>query len=348
MTEIYSGAEFILPAIEEILPSRCHPYAAQAEELDAKWVQAWVPFKDSREEESFLARRCTYWVSWAYPYLAAERFLAMCNFSSLVFALDDVLSLSDAYTEENRGRICQEFIDAMSGSSRKIDEPPSWASGTHDSWQRITRKLSPQQRHRAVQAFSDHLTTSAIENTARSSWSTLDITAYVKIRRQTLAAPLYHVLTEYATEVDLTEDYRVHKSAMANLHTLAADHWLYANDIFSFRKEYFSGDGMNSIQLLLGQGASLQQAIDQIVSLLESTQRQFAKEVQSLKSFFGNRLDMLTYLDALVLAVSGNLSWSRRTPRYHGSGYLTHPIRSGTIALYPDRTVYSPLEGPGR
>jgi hypothetical protein len=82
-------------------------------------------------------------------------------------------------------------------------------------------------------------------------------------------------LLEFALGTDLT-DHLEELPELRRLNMLVARHWIGVNDVFSYRKELYSGDTMNEIHLALADnGGNLQAAVDRIAATVHRVEAEF-------------------------------------------------------------------------
>lgn len=135
-----------------------------------------------------------------------------------------------------------------------------------------------------------------------------------------------------------------HQQGRRRLNMLVARHWIGVNDVFSYRKELYSGDTMNEIHLALADnGGNRQAAVDRIAATVHRVEAEFDETTARLRvTPVGKDSGLLAYLDALEVMIAGNLEWSYLTPRYNGLGHTWNGQRDTTVILTPHRTFYLP------
>jgi hypothetical protein len=151
-------------------------------------------------------------------------------------------------------------------------------------------------------------------------------------------------LLEYGLGIDLTRELAAHPE-LNRLNILVARHWLGVNDIFSYRKELYSGDTMNEINFAMADnGGDLQAAVDHIADTVRQTEDEFTTLTQRLLTGpASHNPDLGKYLEALQWMIAGNLEWSYITPRYNGTGHVWNGLTDAIVTLTPQRTIYSPV-----
>lgn len=131
-----------------------------------------------------------------------------------------------------------------------------------------------------------------------------------------------------------------HQQGRRRLNMLVARHWIGVNDVFSYRKELYSGDTMNEIHLALADnGGNRQAAVDRIAATVHRVEAEFDETTARLRvTPAGKDSGLLAYLDALEVMIAGNLEWSYLTPATTGSA------TPGTARETPPSS--SPLTAP--
>ncbi|WP_373314673.1 terpene synthase family protein [Streptomyces longispororuber] len=152
-------------------------------------------------------------------------------------------------------------------------------------------------------------------------------------------------LLEFGLGVDLS-DRLAELPELRRLNALVGRHWIGVNDIFSYRKELYSGDTMNEIQLALAEnGGDLQAAVDRVAATVHRVEADFDHLTAQLRAGpAALDSDLGVYLDALEAMIAGNLEWSYLTPRYNGRGHTWNGLTDATVLLTPHHTLYLPHE----
>jgi hypothetical protein len=338
------GATFRLPAIPRLTALKCHPQLGQLEELDNRWVRDFLPFKSNADMERFIECRHPSWVALTYPTAPLDRLLEICEITSFLFALDDACYSDPRGPNGARMRreLC-EIVPMMGGADFSEDLP--FVRALHDVWQRMKTKMPLPQQKRFIAAGEAFLDGCRKEIDARSRGEILSFETYLKVRREgALGGDIYLIFAEYAAAVDLTNDIADDED-LREINRLATDHWLLSNDLFSFRREYYAGDYMNAVLVLMhSEHLSLQAAVEEVCALLMVTEREFVeRQDRILSQDLGLRSDIRRYLESLEYVVSGNLEHSRFAVRYHGPGHAEKPLRRGMVTLFSDKTEYTPM-----
>src|SRR5262249_29285185 len=156
---------------------------------------------------------------------------------------------------------------------------------------------------------------------ARATGRIFDYDTYMRMRYNTIGMKAFFVLAEYGLGPDLSEE-MAHKD-MRDIHSIALEHISVVNDLFSFRKEYYAKEYINSICILCDQERlDLQGAVYKASGIIHAKESAFLdKRGEILSGKLGARPGVRAYLDELGYTLAGNLQWSYLTPRYHGAGH---------------------------
>jgi terpene synthase-like protein len=333
---ILPGTHYILPELPRLLRSRRHARSEDLELRHDQWLREWFPFATAADQRRFLDQRNALWTTMTYPTLDDERFYELARLTSFLFAVDDLCLRRDEAVTPRADVLFSDILAVLSG------KPSDTAHGTAlaDIWATMGRRMPARQRCRLIVAVRGFARGCHTEMASRSTDTVLGFDRYRRLRvEHSLAAWLYFILTEYAAGVDL-DDFVLDR--LRPLHRIAAEHLLFANDLFSFRAEHFADDHVNAVCALVANGAGLQSTIDRMAHLIITRERDLViARDRLLASALGARNDVHAYLAALEYVISGNLEQSRFAPRYHGtSEYIAHPIQAGKIILWRDRTEY--------
>ncbi|MFI1863777.1 terpene synthase family protein [Streptomyces jumonjinensis] len=337
LMHLFPGARYRLPPIPQLLAFGRHPHAAELERRHDQWLRTSCPFATNAGRQRFLSHRSALWTAATFPTTEPVRFHDLSRLTSLLFAFDDLcLDHTDSGVRTAKSSLA-DCLGVLKG------EPPSteYGQALHGIWDGMGLRMPPGQRDRLIAALTDFAHGCFTEMVSRADQTVPDFPSYVRLRiQQSLAAWIYFILTEYAAAVDLDAESR---EALDGLHWLSAEHLLFANDLFSFRAEHFGGDHLNAVCVMTAAGASLQNAVDELVRLLSAREHEMAAALATLRADAPPRV--LAYLEKLEYVVSGNLAQARFAPRYHGTqDFIDHPIGQGTVTLRPDRTEHSALK----
>ncbi|WCD91336.1 (+)-caryolan-1-ol synthase (plasmid) [Streptomyces xanthophaeus] len=294
---------------------------------------------DSPEElEAFLEHRTSLWNLLTYADARDDRIELVCAWIDVLFAIDDVLAHAPASRIRQLGI---HDLPAVIGG-----ETPATATAFTRAFQWLREQTvplaPPQVWQRYAQALHEFLDACHAERSLIDSRAVLDLPTYESHRHRSIGECCFPLL-EFALDTDLTDQLE-RLPELGRLNMLVARHWIGVNDVFSYRKELYSGDTMNEIHLALADnGGDLQAAVDRIAATVHQVETEFDETTAKLRAtpagIYGG---LLTYLDALEAMIAGNLEWSYLTPRYNGPGHTWTGHRDTTVILTPHRTLYLP------
>jgi hypothetical protein len=85
---------------------------------------------------------------------------------------------------------------------------------------------------------------------------------------------------------------------------------------------------------------TLQGAVDRVCALVSDAEDALLQACRQLLSHSRDRA-IDAYLDAVCHFAGGNQHWSYIAARYHGDAFRWNGVRTGTVTLLPDRTVFT-------
>ena len=332
---------FRLPSFPRFGPARHHPDASRLEARCRTWLTRTLAdaYHDRPGEfERFLDQRTTLWILLTYPTVPADRVELLCRWIDVLFSLDDLFVHATAQRAQRLGLHHLPSIvrdhRAATGTAH-VDAIAALCRHTRDTaapavWSRIADTL---------EGFFDACQT---ERHWQDTGQTVDLDTYVRSRTRSVGECCFPLL-EHGLGIDLTREPADHLE-LHRLTTLVARHWIGVNDIFSYRKELYSGDSANEVTLaLVDNGGDLQAAVDRVADTVRATEDDFADVRDRLLAGTGGRNPAVRrYVEALRWMIAGNLEWSYITTRYNGAGHVWDRRTDAIVTLTPERTLYSP------
>lgn len=338
---------FRLPSFPRFGPARRRPDLEHLEARCGTWLRHHLrdAYRDDPSGlEHFLGQRTTLWNLLTYPTAGTERIQTICNWIDVLFNLDDLFVHASAAKAEQLGlRHLQAVIDG-----RPVTADTAYIR-TFACLRRRTRPSMPvplwDRFAHTLEGFLDACRTERYWQETRAA---IDLPTYEESRGRSIGECCFPLL-EYGLGLDLSGELETHPE-LERLNVLVARHWIGVNDIFSYRKESYSGDTMNEISLLLAENdGDLQAAVDRVAGTVRRTEEEFA----ALSEHFlcGSASDnanagVRQYVEALKWMITGNLEWSYITTRYNGPGHVWNGETSASVVLTPHRTRYLPCDGP--
>jgi hypothetical protein len=321
-----------MPDVGDRLPWLLNPHAEQAHALAVAWAN---PYMAARFGESLTKLICAELHDWAchvFPLADAER-MALLSKTALVF-----ITVDDAFTRtglrddlDGSRRRVQAFVSVLQG-----ERPPASELDLTMLWEEMERMAlaaPPPWYRRYLARTVDVMRSTAREAEQRLEEHALSWDEYMDFRRVNLYGFWVTGLADFAVRTDVTGLLSEHPELL-ELELIAVDHILFHNDLYSFTKEAEIGEQANAFWLLRRDGASLQEAVDQLAALVRSRQDEFLLQRDKiLAGPLGTSADVRSYLRSLTLLVGGSLRYHQTSRRYHGSHYAGAPVTGGTVTF---------------
>ncbi|MFF4260845.1 hypothetical protein [Streptomyces virginiae] len=333
---------FRMPLFPRFTPARRRPGLEELEQRCASRLAALLSDAyDSREElEVFLEHRTSLWNLLTYADARADRIELVCAWIDVLFSIDDVFAQASPARIRQLG--IHELPSVLDGRAPAVE---SAFTRAFTQLRDQTRSLAPEPVwQRYARTLHEFLQACHAERDLVQDLAALDLATYEKYRSSSIGECCFPLL-EFGLGIDLSP--RLEElPGLRRLNMLVARHWIGVNDVFSYRKELYSGDTMNEIQLALAaNGGDLQAAVDRIAATVHRAETEFDHLATELRAgAAGHDGDLRAYLAALETMIAGNLEWSYLTPRYNGRGHTWNGLRDATVILTPDRTLYLPHE----
>ncbi|MGW7441637.1 terpene synthase family protein [Streptomyces sp. NPDC054849] len=333
---------FRMPLFPRFTPARRRPGLEVLEQrCAARLVTLLRDAYDSQEElETFLEHRTSLWNLLTYADAREDRIELVCAWIDVLFSIDDVFAQAPPSRVRQLG--IHDLPAVLDGRPPAVDTPFTRAFGQLRDW---TLPLASQRVwQRYARTLHEFLEACHAERDLVQDRAALDLPTYEKYRNSSIGACCFPLL-EFGLGIDLSD--RLEKlPELRRLNMLVARHWIGVNDVFSYRKELYSGDTMNEIHLALAEnGGDLQAAVDRIAATVHRAETEFDHLTTTLRAgAAGQDSGLRAYLDALEAMIAGNLEWSYLTPRYNGRGHHWNGLTDATVILSPDRTLYRPHE----
>ncbi|MEU2795468.1 hypothetical protein [Streptomyces sp. NPDC007117] len=332
---------FRLPAFPRFQPALRRPALDELESFCRTWLEDTLRpahAEDPCAWEEFLQQRTTLWNLLTYPTCDPERTKTICHWIDILFRIDDL------FVHAPRPRLDQLGLHRLD-TALDPEQPTSQAPYPQvlaGLAQRLRAGMPPGLWDRFSQETKGFFAACRTEREWLDEGTAVNLAMYEASRINSVAGGCFPLL-EYGLGIDLTRELDTVPD-LGRLTYLVARHWIAVNDIFSYRKEHYSGDTVNEITLALAaDGGDLQDAIDRITQTVTDIEDEFCTLAeQLLGDTDGQPPAVIQYIQALHWAIAGNLEWSYITPRYNGRGHTWDGRTTATVVLTPHRTLYLP------
>lgn len=337
-----------LPQLSLILPVKCHPAVSELTEGSEQWIRENLLVGYPAEQDELLEQASALFGCLCYPTAKTAQARTICDFMAWLFAQDFFLNHDPEAaggSESAAISIFSDFMGILRGDRSAI---PQNNMGTYEVslsevWGRIDNLAAGKaQRERLIESVHSYLRGAATEVGKRVQDEVFTLEEYMKVRRESVGGIMCLRFAEFGTGFDLSEQFAA-SSHLDELTRIANEHFIFCNDLFSFRFEYYKGDYMNAVIVLMSdKGRSAQEAVYEVCDAVEAREREFVyKREQVLSSALASDPGVRAYIDAVSYFLAGNTRWSYVTPRYHGRGYIWNGLTAAKLTLKPQRTVFS-------
>ncbi|HWE90620.1 MAG TPA: terpene synthase family protein [Pseudonocardiaceae bacterium] len=324
--KVLSGTSFELGEIACGTSPSINPDYPAIYQDNATWVRKFLPFADAETMRAMLECRYPMWDSLIYARGIAEPVRHSARMSSLMFEVDDVAVLRQAF-----------FADI--NADWMADHP--YGPAFIDILGTMRRRMPSRVYQRWVRTWRDWFRDVLRENRLRSGLQQPELDTCLEIRQSSVGLRPYVVCAEYVLDLDLTDELAA-DDELAAAGELTVRHIMLTNDLFSFRRENAMGEHFNALSALLRYHApNIQTAVDMLGDMIRKVDQELADMCDRLRRRYADP-GVRAYLDTLGSMCAGNLYWSFETSRYHGSGHAWNGRRSGLITLGHNRTTFGP------
>jgi len=350
------GTRYYLRDLDLTLSTTWHPRAMEWEARSHEWSEELlVEAGQDRLALEAGAVDSPWWVCVCFPATIDDaRMTDLARMSLGYFFMDD--SIYTSYLTGGRmGEIIREFTGAVADPHVR----PTTFLGRFmaETWRSMTGRMSPGLRERWIAATEKFVRGTAAEVAARAAGQEFTAEGYRQMRDESMASAIIHLFGEYSVGIDMTDDIASDPDLFDRIWNVVNDHFMYVNDLFSFRKEYCDGGDFEHSLVYTGvtvDGLTLQQSIDRLCAQVEASERRYRDLCQEvLQEYRGAEPSkMIAYLRQLERNMAGSRDYSYIASRYHGRGFARAegnryvPQRtSGWLVLQPGRSVF--LDDPG-
>jgi hypothetical protein len=351
-----TGTTYRLRDLTLVLSTRWHPDT----EAWIRHSESWIGhlLTDAAPQDRPLlkisADDAVLWACVCYPETVdAARMLDIVRMAILYVVIDDCIYTS-FMTDGQIGVLINEFATAVADP----DQEPTTFTGRFlvQTWREMSTRMPQGLRARWINATEDYMRGTAAEVVARAAGAALPPADYRAMREDSMGAKIVHLLGEYSIGVDVSDQIADVPKVFDEIHEVAGNHFMYVNDLFSFRKEYCDGGDFEHNGVYTGvvsDGLPLQQSIERLCAKVEESERAYrALEARVLAPDWGTTRAMIqAYLRQVERGMAGSRDYSYLAARYHGAGFARPsnghfvPTRtSGLVVLQPERTVF--LDSP--
>ncbi len=314
-----------------------HPQHDEVEQLvtetDSPYILAHYGSQDAVDH--YLAQSLPAAASLCFPHTGPDRIYYIGRLISVATLVDDTTTTPTAVADEVwRAALRQHYLDALNGI-RPPDEFPI-AQLLYESMIPVKEQLASKPRvwERLYDSFTEVIDVQTEPLDLKMDH--LTVQRYLELRRVDNYGEWLTLMTEYAIDVDMTDELAADES-LREMRTAVIDSLTLVNDPYSFRKEIYTSDSVNSVWLLMHlEGLTLQQALNRLAQMVRDNERKLiAAGTRVLAGPLGQREDVRRYVTELEHLASGNAEYHAVSTRYHGRENKGGRFISGEVAIRP-------------
>ncbi|WP_338932932.1 hypothetical protein WEB32_32145 [Streptomyces netropsis] len=343
-----------LPPLGRGLAATRHPQAAEVSARVLEWADRHLTFLPLSEEDlRYSLRPVVLFPEWAYPSASVERFADLSAFTTYFFAIDDTLDNlrcgegDDEDDDEGfgHGELIRSAVDAcVRAHHGDPDLTSPWGAAYADVLDGVRRRMTPEQYTRLTAVCEEWF--DACVRALDAPLKDPDLETYLADRLLTAAAEAAVGLVEYATATDVA-GLRRSDADLEAVCQASRRFGVLVNDLFSYRRDLFSGGPVvNAVTVLRqSEGLGLQGAVDRLCEELDAAEAALHRAHDKvLAGPLGARPDVRAFVKGILEMTAGNLRFSATTPRYHGARLGLDPHEGSILRLTAERTVVLSVE----
>lgn len=336
--ELSCGREFVMSEIATKKAPAAYPDGGEIVRIcgELARIDLMEYWRDDEKVDKFLRQRMPEWTLWVYPYTRPDRVFNVFYLQWPWTLLDDVFAQPEVRSDIDTVRKLRDQYFTALVNPEVVSEfiPARMLSGIFHS---ISGGASESLSKRFMNDQIILLDT-LVEEALRYGKGQIpdDFEQYLKLRQLSSFGVCSADLAEYAAGIDMTL-YLQSSEPIRRATLLALDYVTLTNDLFSFPKEREIGDPLNSVFILMTEGMSLQESVNQISNRMHSIEDalyRIAADATSV-SRDGGGSNIRTYLDALLDMIGGTLQFHRESTRHHGDNYTWKGVTSGRMTIVP-------------
>jgi Terpene synthase family 2, C-terminal metal binding len=307
----------MIPDIYCPFPSQISPYLEQVREHTLEWVQRFRLIQREIARQYFLAIDISCFSCRVYPMASLEELFFINDWVGWITLFDDRFDDSGLSARPDYMYQVHQHLLALLQDPPLVTPQGPVAEALSDVWQRADCLTSSTWKRRFAQHHADYFAACRWDAENRALQRVPDVHAYIENRRNSVANTISFDMfdlsehIEFPTEVYESQPFQAVLQAANNI---VAWH----NDVYSLRKELAHGDICNLVVAVRhAQRCSLQEAVNQVCTMIEMETRRFQVLVQDFPAYSAE-LDpeIRRYLFDLGKWIRGPLDWYQETLRY--------------------------------
>ncbi|MFI5867542.1 cytochrome P450 [Streptomyces sp. NPDC051546] len=295
--------------------------------------------------DNFLSEDVARFACLIFPRSSRELTRAMCDLGQYMVLLDSIggdrsgLGRSAHATRYALGEVMAAFVGW--GTVNEVTAP------VRDAAQRLRAAMTPTQWERFTAGLEGYADGILLEAVTVENEQSRDLASYTERRRVTIGMRWPMAALESGAGYEINA-YAAKDSRIEEMRVIALDHLWLVNDLMSFRKEMYAGEGEGVVPLLRRtESLTLQEAVHRVQDMISEREHAFIdKREEILSGELAEEAGVAGYLDGLGCLVAGSQAWCLSTARFHGADGSWDGRSAATVTLTPSGTTFEPLGWP--
>lgn len=155
--------------------------------------------------DSYIAQRAVIWGSLCYPHTTTEKLFALLRQIDIIVVMDDEFAEPEVQGDEDRRRVMRDhYLAALCG----VEPPPGhpFVQLLYDLLRSLMTEIRPRVGVRLLHSMAELV--EILADPINPHIDTLSLDRYLELRRVEIFGYWVTVLTEYAVDVDMTDELR--------------------------------------------------------------------------------------------------------------------------------------------
>ncbi|CAE6452514.1 unnamed protein product [Rhizoctonia solani] len=316
-----SCSQILLPDISKYTRQyfvlKCNPFHQEGETASHAWFDSYGILSDSDRKKFFDCRFCLL-VSLLYPDADLDHLRPAMDFMLWLFSFDDMADLGEFKLEGLKRAV--DITMTVLQDPDSIQPNLKIAATLHSFFNRMRQNGSPTAIRHFIEATESYTRAIAQEMVDEHAGHIQTFEEYRKYRPDTSAVKLTLATLEYAHGINIPDEV-LHDPIISQLSLAGNEILTWANDIYSFPREYAGGHTHNLVFIIMWYNQlELQDAVDYVNQLIEQRVQDYLEAKAKLRSF-GPDLDeeVTRYIQGIEYCVQACIDWSFITTRKHSS-----------------------------
>ncbi|SEW42635.1 terpene synthase family protein [Chitinophaga arvensicola] len=302
-------------------PQRLHPLVNEADAHTTAWVHTFRLATSDTAWEAYHEQKFTWMVARMFPEASLFSLCIASDFNTLLFLWDDHLdALAPNAFNTGFERMAHHMMQILeTGKTFSLETGGPLLAAMSDIWQRMRQISQRPWQARFARSLKEAFTANLWRMKHVDKAHNTSLKDYMRFRPQIGGANFFLDLATLMGAIRLPADLRSNPQ-VKNMGLYCSRTICWANDLYSFPKEYEGGDELNLVMLLKHhQQLTLDQAVEQAVKIHNSEVALFNNTADVLSAVCAAAVKPVLeqYVLTLGQMMKGNIDWSTQdTTRY--------------------------------